>query len=69
MQKVTVWCAISASGIIGRFFFKDKAVTVNSLRSVEMIPNFLTPQLSGFPVYNHTLFQQDGAVALSQEFQ
>lgn len=65
-QKVTVWCAISASGIIGPYFYEDEAgntVTVSSQRYVQMIQNFLTPQLAGFQVNNHTLFQQDGATS------
>lgn len=28
-----------------------------------MIQNFLTPQLEGFPVDDHSLFQQDGATS------
>ena len=38
-QKVTVWCAISASGIIGPYFFENvagNAVTVNANRYVEI---------------------------------
>ena len=33
-QKVTVWCAISTSGIIGPYFFEEnnQTVTVNSDR-------------------------------------
>lgn len=47
-QKVTVWCMISASGIICPFFFEDEAGnTVNSQRYDEMIHNFLSPQLTG----------------------
>lgn len=65
-QKVTVWCAMSANGIIGPYFFEDEAenaVTVNSERYVAMIRNFLTPQLHHFPVNENTLFQQDGATS------
>ena len=38
-QKVTVWCAMSASGIIGPYFFENvagNAVTVNANRYVEI---------------------------------
>lgn len=63
--KVTVWAAMSASGIIGPFFFEDDrghAVTVNSQRYVEMIQTFFTPALQEFDGYNQdTWFQQDGA--------
>ena len=65
-QKVTVWCAMSASGIIGHYFFEyeaGNAVTVNTDRYVEMLQNFFTPQLARFPVNENTLFQQDGATS------
>ncbi|KAJ4428288.1 hypothetical protein ANN_24306 [Periplaneta americana] len=65
-QKVTVWCAVSSTGIIGPFFFENEAgnaVTVNSVRYVEMIQNFFTPQLAHFPVSENTLFQQNGATS------
>ncbi|KAJ4429939.1 hypothetical protein ANN_22143 [Periplaneta americana] len=39
------------------------AVTVNSVRYVEMIQNFFTPRLAHFPVNENTLFQQDGATS------
>jgi len=59
-QKVTVWCAMSASRIIGPHFFENEtanAITVNGDRYVEMLQNFFTPQLSRFPVNENTLFQ------------
>lgn len=63
--KVTVWGAMSASGIIGPFFFEDhqgRAVTVNSQRYVDMLQTFLTPALQEFEGYTQdTWFQQDGA--------
>jgi len=65
-QKVTVWCGLSASGIIGPYFFENEAgnaVTVNADRYVEMLQNFFTPQLARFPVTENTLFQQDGATS------
>jgi len=63
-QEVTVWCAMSASGIIGPYFFENEAgnaVTVNTDRYAEMLQNFFTPQLARFPVNENTLFQQDKA--------
>ena len=39
---------------------RRKLQTVNSQHYVEMIHNFLTPQIAGFPVNIQTLFQQDG---------
>ena len=65
-QKVTVWCAMSARGIIGPYFYENEAgsaVTVNAERYVEMINNFFTPQLARFAVNDQTLFQQDGATS------
>ena len=65
-QKVTVWCAMSASGIIGPYFFENeagKAVIVNADCYVEMLQNFFNPQLSRFPVNEDTLFKQDGATS------
>ena len=65
-QKVKVWCTMSASGIIGPYFFENEAgiaVTVNVDHYVEMMQNFFTPQLARFPVNESTLFQQDGATS------
>lgn len=64
--KVTVWCAISANGIIGPYFFEDdngRAVTVTATRYVKMMRDCLIPELQRFPVYENTHFQQDGATA------
>lgn len=64
--KVTVWCAVSSMGIIGPYFFEDNAenaVTVTSFRYVEMINEFLTPQLNVFPRNEDTWYQQDGATS------
>lgn len=45
--KVTVWCGISKLGIVGPYFFEveERAVTVTSARYVDMLQNFLLPQL------------------------
>lgn len=64
--KVTVWCAVSSNGIIGPYFFEDddsRAVTVTSARYVQMLENFLIPELRRFPVNENTYFQQDGATS------
>ncbi|GFW01034.1 uncharacterized protein LOC103524116 [Trichonephila clavipes] len=62
-EKLTVWCALWASGIIGPYFFKNDEghnVTVNVDRYRAMITNFFIPEL-----YNHDAqelwFRQDGA--------
>ena len=43
--KVTVWCAISSSGIIGPLWFEDlggKAVTINAEQYQEVLEEFWT---------------------------
>ncbi|GFW11683.1 DUF4817 domain-containing protein [Trichonephila clavipes] len=62
-EKLTVWCALWAGGIIGPYFFKNDEghnVTVNGDRYRAMITNFFIPELN-----NHDdqelWFQQDGA--------
>jgi hypothetical protein len=64
-KKVTVWCGVASSGVIGPCFFEDeagRAVTVNSSRYTEMLRTFLEPDLHRLGVETHTLwFQQDGA--------
>lgn len=63
-DKVTVWCAISSEGIIGPYFFEENnhAVTINSERYVNMIQQFLEPQLEQINL-GLVWFQQDGATA------
>lgn len=43
--KVTVWCAVSKKLIIGPYFYEDQenTVTVNSVRYMDMLNNFLKP--------------------------
>lgn len=63
-EKVTVWCAISSRAVLGPYFFEDqneRAVTVNTLRYINMLENFLQPQLDRTPAYQDMFFQQDGA--------
>ena len=67
LQKVTVWCAFSANGIIGPYFFENEAgnsVTVTGERYRAMITNFLWPELNGMDVED-VWFQQDGATCHS----
>lgn len=63
--KLTVWCGISTSGIIGPFFFRDSTgatCTVTAERYVTMLRDFVTPAIQQHP---HPLlwYQQDGATA------
>jgi len=46
--KVIVWCGVASFGVIGPYFFEDKAgraVTVNAAHYTEMLRTFLEPEL------------------------
>ncbi|GFX91561.1 uncharacterized protein TNCV_3681471 [Trichonephila clavipes] len=52
-EKLTVWCALRAGGIIGPYFFKNDeghSVTVNGDRYRAMITNFFIPELNNHDV-------------------
>ncbi|GFU50241.1 putative DD41D transposase [Trichonephila clavipes] len=62
-EKLTVWCALWAGGIIAPYFFKNDEgnnVTVNGDRYRAMITNFFIPELNNQDV-QELWFQQDGA--------
>ncbi|GFU75020.1 putative transposable element [Trichonephila clavipes] len=62
-EKLIIWCASSACGIIGPYFFKTNEghyVTVNGDRYRAMITNFFIPELNTHDV-QELWFQQDGA--------
>ncbi|GFV19475.1 uncharacterized protein TNCV_3664071 [Trichonephila clavipes] len=62
-EKLTVWCALWAGGIIGPYFFKNDEghnVTVNGDRYRAMITNFFIPELNNHDV-QELWFQQDDA--------
>ncbi|GFV56992.1 uncharacterized protein TNCV_1678731 [Trichonephila clavipes] len=62
-EKLTVWCALWAGGIIGPYFFKNNEghnVTVNGDRYRAMVTNFFIPELNNHDV-QELWFQQDGA--------
>ncbi|GFV62495.1 putative transposase [Trichonephila clavipes] len=62
-EKLTVWCALWAGGIIGPYFFKNDEghnVTVNGDRYRAIITNFFIPELNTHDV-QELWFQQDGA--------
>ncbi|GFV78340.1 putative DD41D transposase [Trichonephila clavipes] len=62
-EKLTVWCALWAGGIIGPYFFKNDEghnVTVHGDRYRAMITNFFIPELDNHDVQERW-FQQDGA--------
>ncbi|GFV63053.1 putative DD41D transposase [Trichonephila clavipes] len=63
-EKLTVWCALSAGGIIGPYFFKNDEghnVTVSGDRYRAMITNFFIPELNNHDV-QELWFQQDVAI-------
>ncbi|GFW29036.1 uncharacterized protein TNCV_2355941 [Trichonephila clavipes] len=54
-EKLTVWCALWAGGIIGPYFFKNDEghnVTVNGDRYRAMITNFFIPELNNHDVHD-----------------
>ncbi|GFY15833.1 putative DD41D transposase [Trichonephila clavipes] len=62
-EKLTVWCALWAGGIIGSYFIKndeDHNVTVNGDRYRAMITNIFIPESNNHDV-QELWFQQDGA--------
>ncbi|GFS93334.1 uncharacterized protein TNCV_2697891 [Trichonephila clavipes] len=62
-EKLTVWCALWAGGIIGPYFFKNDEghnVAVNGDRYRAMITKFFIPELNNSDV-QELWFQQDGA--------
>lgn len=62
-QKVIVWCAMWAGGIIGPYFFENDegaAVTVDGNRYRAMLTDFFWQELDGIDI-NKMWFQQDGA--------
>ncbi|GFX90872.1 uncharacterized protein TNCV_3167031 [Trichonephila clavipes] len=62
-EKLTVWCALWAGGIIGPYFFKNDEghnVTFNGERYRAMITNFFISELNNHDV-QEPWFQQDGA--------
>ncbi|GFU76395.1 DUF4817 domain-containing protein [Trichonephila clavipes] len=62
-EKLSVWCALWAGGIIGPYFFKNYEghnVTVNGDRYRAMITNFFIPELNYHDV-QELWFKQEGA--------
>ncbi|GFU85532.1 putative DD41D transposase [Trichonephila clavipes] len=61
-EKLTIWCALRADGIIGPYFFKNDEGhnnTVNVDRYRAIITNFFIPELNNHDV-QELWFQQDG---------
>ncbi|GFW34642.1 hypothetical protein TNCV_952701 [Trichonephila clavipes] len=67
-EKLTVWCALWAGGIIGPYFFKNDEghnVTVNGDQYRAMITNFFIPELNNHDV-QELWFQQEGVAAVAE---
>jgi hypothetical protein len=66
-SKVTVWCIVSSSGLIGPYFIENDGgltTTVKSVRYAGMLEKFVAHELHNFPEQiDNTRFQQDGATA------
>ena len=56
--KVTVWCGMTASRIVGPFIIRD---TMNAERYLAMLQNDVWPVVSTWPNLNDLVFMQDGA--------
>ena len=57
-ERVVVWCGLSASLIIGPYFFPG---TVTADSYTDMLRNYLVPGLRRRNILNTITFQQDGA--------
>ena len=66
-ERVTDWCAVGEFGVLGPYFFENEdgnAVIITSARYIEMLENFLQPQLNKLAVDAEDIwFQQAGATA------
>ncbi len=65
-KYVTVWCAISAQGLIGPYFFEnsnEERIIVNQSNYQNMIENYFVPKLRDLvgDKFDDQIFMQDGA--------
>lgn len=56
--KIVVWCGLWSRGIVGPFFFEG---TVNGENYLDMLKEWLIPQIQAHPLFDTMLFMQDGA--------
>ena len=72
-ERVTVWCAVEEFGVLGLYFFEDEdgsAVTIRPACYIEMLDNFLQPQLNELAADAEDIwFQQDGATVYTAQEQ
>ena len=64
-DRVTLWCAVGEFGALGPYFSKDEdgsAVKITSAPYIEILQNFLQPQLNKLAADIEDIWlQQDGA--------
>lgn len=56
--KVTVWCGMTASRIIGPYLLRD---TMNADRYLKMLEEYVWPRICGWENIDELVFMQDGA--------
>ena len=65
VKELPVWCAVGEFGDLGHFFFEDEdgsAITITSVRCIEMLENFLQSQPNELAaVVEDIWFQEDKA--------
>lgn len=65
--KVTAWCGITATFVLGPFFFEETTPTgpatcsVTGLRYAAMLKNYVLPELRRLNALNDIVWMQDGA--------
>ena len=63
-DKITVWIALSSTGVIGLFFFEEKGenTKVNSERYIQLLKNKFIPALRRIGInIEHLWFKHDRA--------
>ncbi|PSN36232.1 hypothetical protein C0J52_25369 [Blattella germanica] len=56
--KVTVWCGMAATNVIGPFILRE---TMNAERYLQMLEDCVWPMVSAWNNINDVIFMQDGA--------
>ena len=66
-EKVTVWCGITRTFILGPYFFEEvtdgdlQTCTVTSARYLDMLTHYAIPELQRQNALSEVLWMQDGA--------
>jgi len=56
--KVTAWCGMTATGVIGPYILRD---TMNAERCLHMLEDFVWSIVSGWENIDELVFMHDGA--------